>query len=90
MFLKADGARSHKYAIEGLHLISQYYAILSQRDAHRLIWNRFIKAKPGLGGNIPLDLALEHYNRVLKEALRKWGPMHQITMQSTDFANAYL
>ena len=64
MFLKADGARSHKYAIEGLHLISQYYAILSPRDAHRLIWNRFIKPKPGLGG--PLDLALEHYNRFCK------------------------
>ena len=60
MFLKADGARSRKYAVEGLHLISQYYAILSPRDAHRLIWNRFIKAKHGLGGNIPLDLALEH------------------------------
>ena len=74
MFLKADGARSRKYAIEGLHLISQYYAILSPRDAHRLIWNWFIKAKPGLGGNIPLDLALEHYNRVLKEVIKKMGP----------------
>ena len=74
MFLKADGARSRKYAIEGLHLISKYYAILSPRDAHRLIWNRFIKAKPGLGGNIPLDLALEHYNRVLKEVIKKMGP----------------
>ena len=29
MFLKADGARNCKYAVEGLHLISQYYAILS-------------------------------------------------------------
>jgi hypothetical protein len=74
MFLKADGARSRKYAVEGLHLLSQYYAILSPRDAHRLIWNRFIKAKHGLGGNIPLDLALEHYNRVLKEVIKKMGP----------------
>lgn len=27
-----------------------------------------------MGGNIPLDLALEHYNRVLKEVIKKMGP----------------
>lgn len=74
MFLKVDGASSRKYALEGLHLISQVYAILSPRDAHRLIWNRFVKSKYGMGGNIPLDLALEHYNRVLKEVIKKMGP----------------
>ncbi len=74
MFLKANGASSCKYALEGMHLISQVYAILSPRDAHRLIWNRFVKAKPGVGGNIPLYLALEHFNRVLKEVIRKMGP----------------
>jgi hypothetical protein len=31
MFLKVDGAHSRKYALEGLHLISQVYAILSPR-----------------------------------------------------------
>jgi hypothetical protein len=74
MFLKANGASSRKYALEGMHLISQVYALLSPRDAHRLIWNRFVKAKPGIGGNIPLDLALEHFNRVLKEVIKKMGP----------------
>ena len=74
MFLKVDGARSRKYALKWLHLISQVYAILPPRDAHRLIWNRSIKSKYGMGGNIPLDLALEHYNRVLKEVIKKMGP----------------
>ena len=74
MFLTLDGARSQNYSLEGLHLISQVYAILSPRDAHRLIWNRFVKSKYGMGGNIPLDLALEHYNRVLKEVTKKMGP----------------
>ena len=27
-----------------------------------------------MGGNIPLDLALEHYNRMLKEVIKKMGP----------------
>ena len=66
MFMKIDGAQSRKYALEGLHLLSQFYTILSPRNAYRLIWNRSVKAKHGMGGNIPLDLALEHYNRVLK------------------------
>ena len=52
----------------------QIYALLSPKDAHRLIWNRSVKAKHGLGGNIPLDLALEHYNWVLKEVIKKMGP----------------
>ena len=71
MLLKEDGASSRKYALEGLHLISQVYATLSPRDAHRLIWNRSVKSKYGMGGDIPLDLALEHYNRVLKEVIKK-------------------
>jgi hypothetical protein len=50
------------YALEGLTILCQIYALLSPKDAHRLIWNRSFKAKYDLGGNIPLDLALEHYN----------------------------
>ena len=65
LFLKGDGQRSCKYALEGLNIMCQIYALLSPRDAHRLIWNRSVKAKSEMGGNIPLDLALEHFNRVL-------------------------
>lgn len=74
LFLKMDGQRSCKYALEGLTIMCQINAFLSPRDAHRLIWNRSVKAKSGMGGNIPLDLALEHYNRVLKEVIKKMGP----------------
>ena len=66
LYLKNDGSRSRKYALEGLYLICQFHAILSPRDANRLIWNRFHKGKYGMGGNIPLDLALEHYNNTIK------------------------
>ena len=74
MFLKGDGQRSCKYALEGLNIMCQVYAILSPRDAHRLIWNRSVKAKSGIGENIPLDLALEHFNRVLKQVIKNMGP----------------
>ncbi len=72
-YLRMDGPASRKYALEGLYLIVQESALLSQRDAHRLIWNRFHKAKSGMGGNIPLDMALEHYNLLIKTILRKLG-----------------
>ena len=48
-YLHKDGASSRKYALECLYLIFQYYALLSPKDAHSLIWNRFHKAKTGLG-----------------------------------------
>eukprot|EP00794_Sanderia_malayensis_P012570 gene12570-13857_t len=74
MYLRQDGARSRKYALEALYLLCQIYALLSPRDAHSLVWNRFNKNKNGKGGNIPLDLALEHYNNLLKNVVRKLGP----------------
>ena len=73
-YLKADGAGSRKYCLEGLHLLIQVYCTLSKRDAYRLMWNRSVKAKTGLGGNIPLDIALEHYIRIIKVLRRKLGP----------------
>ena len=73
-YLKHDGTSSRKYALEALYLLLQVYAILSPRDGHRLIWNRFHKPKFGLGGNIPLDLAMEHYNNFIKGVMRKLGP----------------
>ena len=34
MFLKGDAQRSTKYALEGLNIMCQIYALLSPRDAH--------------------------------------------------------
>ena len=50
MFMKMDGAQSRKYALEGLHLLSQVYTTLSPRDAHRPIWNRSVTAKHAWNG----------------------------------------
>ena len=37
--------------------------------ADRLIWNRTCNVNGGEGNNIPLDLMVEHYNRVFKDDL---------------------
>lgn len=73
LFLKADGGSSRKYCLEGLYLLFQINCLLSPRESYRLIWNRSVKRKSGLGGNIPIDLALEHYIRIVKLLKRKLG-----------------
>ena len=43
LYLKNDGTRSKKYALEAFYMMCQFFCLLSERGAHRLIWNRFIK-----------------------------------------------
>ena len=50
IYLKADGGRSKKYALEAFYLVAQFYSLLSERGAYRLIWNRFAKSSDSLGG----------------------------------------
>lgn len=74
LYLRNEELSTAKYSLEALYLLCQVNAILSPQAAHRLIWNRSVKSKPGLGGNIPLDLQLEFYNKVLKGAVKNLGP----------------
>ena len=74
LYLKADGSSSRKYCLEGLYLLFQIKCLMSPREAYCLIWNRSVKRKNGLGGNIPLDLAMEHFIRIVKLLKKKLGP----------------
>ena len=65
--------RHTKYSYCLLLFFVKYYAILSKKNAHSLLANRFINAEGGLGKNIPLDLHMEHLNLVLKRLLRRIG-----------------
>ena len=73
-YLRNDGSGSTKYALEALFVICQANALLSPKAAHQLTWNCFNKTKNGPGGNIPLDLALEHHNSLIKTVMRNLGP----------------
>ena len=63
-----QGKWKRPYALEGLYLILQVHALLSPRQAYRLIWNQTV---PGKDANIPLDLDLEYDNRMAKEAIKR-------------------
>lgn len=68
-YLRKDPG-STKYALEALGMLFQVYGLLSPKAAHELIWNRSALLT---GHNIPLDLLLEFFNRLLKEVERKLG-----------------
>lgn len=56
-----------KYALEAFLLIANVKVLLSPRMAHQLMWNRTCNSHGGAGKNIPLDLHLEHMNRIFKD-----------------------
>ena len=72
LYYKAYG-HSH-YAYSTLLMTLQVNACLTPRMSHSVIWNRFWNKRGGNGGNIPLDLHLEHLNNFLKTFLKGLGP----------------
>jgi hypothetical protein len=62
-----------KYAYVILLLFAQYNAILSDAESLSLIANRFVNAKGTPGGNIPLDLHMEHINLMVKRLAKAMG-----------------
>lgn len=76
MFLlhfKQDGSGSTKYSLEALYHLFQVFALLSPREAERLIWNRAVNNKGCSGCNVAMDLALEHDNHLVKDMIRGLG-----------------
>jgi len=62
-----------KYAFEGIRLMSDLYFRLSEFHAHILLWNRWSNRTGLSDGNKPLDLRIEHLNRILRKLLRRLG-----------------
>ena len=71
-YLRND-AGSTKYALEAVGMMFQVYGLLSPKKSHELIWNRTALSRSGLGNNIPLDLLLEFFNRLLKSSAQAWA-----------------
>ena len=56
-----------KYAYGILETLLQTQVLLSERLAHRLIWNRTVNNSGKVDSNLPNDLDLEHCNRIFKD-----------------------
>ena len=62
-----------KYAYVILFLFAQTNSLLSEAESLSLIANRFVNTKGTPGGNIPLDLHMEHLNLILKRLAKSMG-----------------
>ena len=61
------------YSIEFFHTIANHSFVLSPRLSEELLWSRFINVHGIHGHNIPIDLHMEHLNRLVKESIRDLG-----------------
>ena len=61
------------YSIEAFTTLYQYYFTLSPRQAHQLIWSRFVNTCGQAGHNIECDLHMEHLNRLCKNSIKSMG-----------------
>ena len=73
LLLIFKAARRKNYSIEALNLQLQINYILSPRQAAQLKWSRCINTTNIIGRNIPMDLHLEHLNKLLKCIMRNMG-----------------
>ena len=62
-----------KYAFALLLFFANIYALLPEKEAYLLIHNRFVNKKGTKGGNIALDLHMEHLNLDVKKLLSAMG-----------------
>ena len=63
-----------KFAYVILLYLTKICALLSEWEAERFKWNRFVNTHGGKGCNISLDLRKEHQNHFLKVMWRALGP----------------
>ncbi len=68
LYFRSTGHRN--YALEAVNLLAQ---TLSERDAFRVKWCRFVNSRGHLGTNLPCDLAMEHWNKAFKTHLSATG-----------------
>lgn len=66
MYLYCKEAGCPKYAYGLLETVCQAKYLLSPRNAHDLVWNRFINNRGDEDTNMPIDLDVEHCNKPLK------------------------
>ena len=65
LFYKAFNCSKYAYGL--LETMLQTKVLLSERLAHRLIWNRTVNNNGQLDSNLPNDLDIEHCNKVFKD-----------------------
>ena len=73
LFLLFRCSGRKNYTIEAFRMLYNYHFVLSPRQAHQLIWSRFVNTSGLQGRNVACDLHMEHLNRTCKDAMSGLG-----------------
>ena len=68
-----SAAKRKNYAIQSFNLLAKCHYLSSPRVKQQLIWSRFVNTRGVPGGNIEMDLHMEHINRTIKLVLASQG-----------------
>ena len=73
LLIAFKSSRNYNYANEAVNLLVAERYLLSKRKAAQLLWSRTVNTRGIPGGNIPMDLHMEHLNRRLKTIISRKG-----------------
>ena len=71
LYFRSTGHRN--YALECINIIAQVTSLLSERNAYRLKWCRFVNTTGKPGRNHSYDLEMEHWNAAFKQHIATAG-----------------
>lgn len=59
----------YKYALEAFHTLALVELVAPPHIRQQIVWSRVVNSRGGAGNNIPVDLHMEHLNRLLKDMI---------------------
>lgn len=59
----------YKYALEAFHTLALVELVATPHVRQQIVWSRVVNNRGGAGNNIPVDLHMEHLNRLLKDMI---------------------
>lgn len=59
----------YKYALEAFHTLALVEVVAPPHIRQQIVWSRVVNSRGGAGNNIPVDLHMEHLNRLLKDMI---------------------
>ena len=68
-----SASHNTNYACEAANMVLQHTYTLPPRLASQLLWSRFVNTHGRPGKNIPVDLHMEHLNKIAKDAIHFLG-----------------
>ena len=59
----------YKYTLETFHTLVLVELVAPPHIRQQIVWSRVVNSRGGAGNNIPVDLHMEHLNRLLKDMI---------------------